>query len=76
MFTKNQHPTLHRKHSPSPVEKIIVIVCLALPIVGYLLTSHPAFIVVFLTGLISQSVYTTRIRNKWKGTNDDRNRSK
>ena len=53
-----------RKHPLGLGKLIFMLACLALPVVFYLLIGHPAFIVVFLSGLSCISVYIARLRKK------------
>jgi hypothetical protein len=64
MSQKNQPLASPRKLPLGLGKMIILLFCLALPVVFYLLSGHPAFIVVFISGMISISITIARVSNK------------
>lgn len=64
MSQKNQPLAASRKYHLGLGKLIFMLACLALPAVFYLVTGHPAFIVVFLSGLSSISIYITHLGTK------------
>jgi hypothetical protein len=64
MYQKNQSLTSKRKRPLNLGKMIFILACLALPVGFYLVTGHPAFIVVFLSGMIPISMYFARLNSK------------
>jgi len=64
MGQKNEPLAIQRKHPLGLGRMIFMLGCLAIPVMFFLLTGHPAFIVIFISGLGSISVYIARLINK------------
>jgi hypothetical protein len=64
MSQKNQLVASQIKPALGHAKLIFILACLALPAVLYCVTGHPAFIVIFISGLGSISVYMARLRRK------------
>lgn len=59
-----KYQRIKREYPLNPGKVIFMLACLALPAAFYLVTGHPAFIVIFLSGLGSISAYMARLRSK------------
>ena len=64
MSRKNPPLASKMKHPLGIGKLIFMLACLALPVLFYLATGHPAFMVVFLSGMVSISVYIAHLSNK------------
>ena len=64
MSRKNPPLASQRKHPLGLGKLIFMLSCLALPVVFYLATGHPAFMVVFLGGMMAVGVTMARPGNK------------
>jgi hypothetical protein len=58
-------PLASQRKNPLDIGRLIfMLACLALPVLFYLATGHPAFMVVFFSGMIAVGVTIARLSNK------------
>jgi hypothetical protein len=67
MTQKNEGLAAQRKHLSKLEKLFLLLVCLSLPVALYGVTGHPAFIMIFISGLGGFGVYLAGVCNMKEG---------